>query len=236
MRVLVFLLIPVNLLFFLWAGDYFRASGQEPSRLHAQILPDRVKIISRDKPPLMPVRMPKVPEIPAEQPVAQRTSEWERPSGKTCLTLDNLQTVEVTRVETLLSKNFPEFRAERTQAAVKSNFWVFIPPLSSRQEAERKVGELKRLNVPEFFVIQEPGPRRFAISLGIFSSRDAAMERLALLQEKGLHSAIVGERARQPSSISLAIHGPETQSGPLRQALKNALSRKVLHSCPPPVT
>ena len=234
MRALVFLLIPVNLLFFLWAGNYFHAP--ELPRLHAQILPDRVKIVSRDKPPLMPVKVTKTPEIPAEQPVARGTSEWDQAPGKICLTVGNLQMTEVTRVETLLSKEFPAFRAERTQAAAKSNFWVFIPPHASRQEAERRVSELKRLNVPEFFVIQEPGPRRFAISLGIFSSKEAAMERLALLQEKGIHSAIVGERAKQPSSVSLAIHGPETQSSLLKQALKNALSKKTLLSCPLPVT
>ena len=43
-----------------------------------------------------------------------------------------------------------------------------IPPLANKKEADAKAAELKKLQVQEYFVIQENGPNNHAISLGLF--------------------------------------------------------------------
>jgi hypothetical protein len=71
------------------------------------------------------------------------------------------------------------------------SFWVHIPPLRSRADAEKKANEVRGMGISDFFVVQEPGPAQFAISLGVFKTEDAANNYLAQLRPKGIRSAIV---------------------------------------------
>lgn len=208
MRPLVFLLILANLFFFAWTEGYFGTSADpDAHRLQQQLLADRVNIVARDEPPVSEVKAPVV-EVKIEKPA--RVLEKKAP--ETCLLLSDLPVAEMVRIERLLADKFAPYRASRTMNNGSGSFWVFIPPLPSKQDADRKAGELKALHVPEFFIVQDPGPNRFAISLGIFSSKQAASERFAELREKGVRSAKVGERDVKPASGSIEIQGPEDQA------------------------
>ena len=83
-----------------------------------------------------------------------------------------------------------------------SGYWVYIPPLPTRVEVDRKIAQLKARGVTEYFVVQEAGPAHNAISLGIFKSADAAQKFLQNLMQKGVKSARVGERM---SKLSLTV-------------------------------
>jgi len=73
-------------------------------------------------------------------------------------------------------------------------FWVFIPPLKTSADVQRKIGQLKRLGVDDHFVVQEEGAWLNTISLGVFRTEDAAQKFHESLREKGVRSAKVGER------------------------------------------
>jgi len=230
MRALVFLLILANLFFFAWTEGYFGASADHDAlRLQQQLLADQISIVARDEPPVSEVKAPVV-EAKIEKPA--RLPEKKAPEA--CLLLSDLPVAEMVRIERLLADKFDLFRASRTMSNGSGSFWVFIPPLASKQDAERKASELKALRVPEFFIVQEPGPNRFAISLGIFSSKEAASERLAELREKGVRSAKVGERDVKPASGSLEIQGPEAQVDGVRQALSAAVPKTKIAVCMAP--
>ena len=219
MRAFVFLLILANLLFFAWVRGYFAASSDADAlRVQQQLLADKVKIVARDEPPAETIKPEK-----AGKPVEKKAPEI-------CLLLSDLPIADVLRVEALLADKLPAFRAERSMNAGSGSYWVYIPPLPGRQDADKKAGELKKLRVPEFFVVQD-GPNRFAISLGIFSSREAATDRLEELRAKGVKSARIGERDVKPASASLEIHGPEAQADSLRQAVAEALPQNKPATC-----
>lgn len=80
--------------------------------------------------------------------------------------------------------------------------WVHIPPLNSREEAEKKLAELKGLGINEAAIVED-GQWRHAISLAAFPSAGDAESHLRGLQEKGVKSARVVERVREPASITL---------------------------------
>ena len=61
------------------------------------------------------------------------------------------------------------------------SWWVMVPPLANKAEADKKVGELKELGVSDLFVVHDAGPNQFAISLGVFSSEKGGQEHLARL-------------------------------------------------------
>jgi hypothetical protein len=76
-----------------------------------------------------------------------------------------------------------------------TGYWVHIPPLKSKAEMDKKLGELTTFGIADFSPVQDPNLGRYAISLGIFSTEDAAQGRLATLKEKGVRSAVMEPRA-----------------------------------------
>jgi hypothetical protein len=221
-RVVVFLLILANLLFLAWTHGYFgESSDPDAFRVEQQLLADRIRVVARDEPPAETVK-PDKPAPPESSPAAEA-----------CLQLADLPLTDSARIESLIAEKWPAFKAQR--AAIEgAGYWVFIPPLASKQEADAKAAELKRLRVPEFFVVQEAGANNRAISLGLFSSREAATARLDMLRGLGVKSARVGERNSRSATVLLEIHGPATQADTLTKALAEALPDGRPRACPKP--
>jgi len=220
MRTFVFLLILVNLLFLAWTQGYLGSSSNPDSlRVQQQLLADQIRIVARDEPPAETVKT----ELTAKA--------VENKAVQACILLSDLPIAEIVRFESLLAEKWPAFKAERTKVTGSASYWVNIPPLASKQEADNKVAELKKLGIPEFYVVQENGPNNRAISLGLFSSREAATVRLEMLRTKGVRSARIAERNVKPLSASLEIHGPDAQAEALRQALAEALPESKPGAC-----
>lgn len=226
MRAFVFLLILVNLLFFAWTRDYFAlSSGPDAQRVRQQLLPDRVKVVSNDEAP---------PEIASKAEKSARTLEKQPAAEEACLSLDDLPEADADRLESQLAGNLPAFKVARSARPGSSSFWVHIPPLNSKRDVETKMAELKKLGVKDMFVVQENGPNNRAISLGLFSSRDAASAFLETLRDKGVRSARLAERAGKPASARLEIRGPGAQAEALSQALAGALPSVKPSACKGP--
>jgi sporulation related protein len=75
-----------------------------------------------------------------------------------------------------------------------ATWWVYIPPLKTKVEADRKAGEVKALGISDVYVMQGNNQSRFALSLGTFRTEEAANNYLAQLRQKGVRSAIVAPR------------------------------------------
>ena len=105
----------------------------------------------------------------------------------------------------------------RTEEA--AGFWVFIAPQGSRPAALKKAAELKALAIEDYFVVQEDGPYRWALSLGVFRTEDAAQARLAALRAQGVRSAQVGPRETMVPKVWLQVKGVD---GALHARLKDA--------------
>lgn len=220
MRALVFLLILANLLFLAWTQGYFGASADPDAfRLQQQLLAERITVVARDEPPTEVAK--------AEKPVKAE----EKKAPEQCLSLADLQLADSERVEAMLAEKWPLFKAQRTTVEGSASYWVYIPALASKQEAENKVAELKKLRVPEFFIVQESGPNKWAISLGLFSSKEAAAARLDALRNQGVKSARVGERKAKSVTAQLEISGPENQVETLRKAIAELLPDGRLAIC-----
>jgi len=86
---------------------------------------------------------------------------------------------------------------------------VFIPPQANRAAALKKTAELKSLGIDDYFILQDEGKMRWALSLGVFSSEEAARSRLEALRAKGVRSAQTGEREAQVSKIWFQLRTPE---------------------------
>lgn len=256
MRALVFFLIFANLLFWAWTQGYLgMSSNPDALRVQQQLLAERVKVVSRDEPPSdtkaleesakrVEKAVEKVPEPaeplvaePAVQPVVEPEAKANDKVADACLRLTEVVVDDAARLEDLLTKQFSEFKVSRTALKEASaSYWVYIPPLANKKEADAKAAELKKLQVQEYFVIQESGPNNHAISLGLFSTRDAAESYLETLKGKKVKSARIAERTAKPATVTVEVSGAETRVDALRQAIAEVLVGRSPSECGTPAT
>lgn len=226
MKVLVFLLVLANLLFYAFSAGYFgRPENPDAGRLEQQVEPDKMRLVSHgeappaskkvvEPAPVPPVEVAPAPEAepvpaPAPAPVVE----------KICLRWEHLPVAEANRLSARIDEKFAAFKqVKRAVAAEGAGWWVYIPPLPGKDEAEKKAGELRQFGVTDYFIIQEAGPSRFAISLGVFSSEKGGQERLAELKAKGVRSAKLNVRPGKESLITLEASGPATDKAALSKA------------------
>jgi hypothetical protein len=184
MRIVFFLLVLANLVFFAWGQGYFgeQTEGREPQRLRDQLQPEKMKVAALS------------PSSPAATPPAEACRRIEGFAAKDADAFQKtLQDAGLT-VESKSAKEAPVF-------------WVNIPSLTNKAMADRKVIELRQLGVTDIQVIQTDPAAGLAISLGIFATEAAATEFLAALNKKGVRSARVETKAKPPAPPRFEVHG-----------------------------
>ena len=92
---------------------------------------------------------------------------------------------------------------------VVAAFWVYIPPLKNKVEVERKIAELERLGIKDYYAVEGQGPMKNAISLGIFRTEEAATGYLERLQQNGVHSARTGNREHRVTQTAFVVRAPD---------------------------
>jgi len=210
LRLAVFLLILANLLFFAWAQGYFGQPLHPDSlRLEQQLFPEQIRVVAR-------------------APAAAKTDDGRAAGGRNgetdvCRQWNEVANADADQIERVLAQEFAAFRASRKTSAEVNGYWVFVPPLANRDEANRKAAELEQLGVQELLVVTG-GPNQMAISLGTYRTEAAANTRLEALRALGVKSARVGERKGKPVN-TLEIRGPEAQFEALRQTLAGLLPK-----------
>lgn len=216
------ILLLVNAALFAWQRGYLEAflpSGHEPARVANQLNADKIRVVPepqarRAAPVPAPSPEPavaaepatvtatavaaaaptgkktaQVPEKKADAPVAAK-----KPEVIACTEIGNFSVEEAKRFSAqLASLSLGERVKQRTVSEAVSHI-VYIPPQGDKEGAEKKAGELRRLGINDFFVIQGNSSLRWGISLGVFKMEEAARAHLADLNQKGVHSARIGER------------------------------------------
>lgn len=259
MRTLVFLLVLVNLVFFSWAQGYFGAPvNPDALRMEQQLSPERLVVIGRGEMPAVKeevleesgaavksgvpseVQSASQPTTPAvaeaetsSEKVAEKPAEKvpEKKEANVCLQWNDLAVSDGDKIERLVVGKYSSLKLKRHNTTASGNYWVFIPAAVSRQEAESKALELKELGAPEYFIVTDSGPNRLAISLGVFSTLEAANERLEAVRAKGVRTARVGERNFKPALAFLEVRGPQSVSDALRDAVGTVLPKAKATSC-----
>ncbi len=246
MKTLVFLLLLANLVYYAFTAGYFgRPSNPDANRIDAQVAPEKIRIVSRGEAPAAVAPEPAKVEVAAEAKVPAEASKSEEGKPEApkpeapkpevappvCLAWEHLALAQADKINAVVSGKFADFKVERQLAAGESNgWWVFVPPLPGKPEAEKKASELRQLGVDDYFIVQE-GPNRFAISLGIFSSEKGAQERLGELKAQGVRSAKVMPRPGKDGTVSLKATGPAASRAALLEAVGKAVPKLGVQDC-----
>jgi len=196
-RVAFFLLLLANLALFAWAYFGTGRVSDEPQLMEQQLNPQEIRLLNPDQ----------VAKLAAERAkqIAERPKPTPKPSAIACLELGAFNVGDAPRVQQALEPLALGSRLSQRRADEIASYWVSIPRLRSRQSANLKAAELKRLGVDDFFIVQEDSKFRLAISLGVFKTEEAANGRLADLNKKGVRTARVGPKETSVQKVYFSI-------------------------------
>ena len=169
------------------------------------------------------VNADKVRIIPPPAPTPRRTA---------CLQWGTFSEADLPAARRELEQLGTAARASEARVPVIANWWVFIPPQSSRADVDRKLGELQALGVTDYYAIEGEGPMRNAISLGVFRSEEAANDFLRALQERGVRSARVGNREHRMTQTAFFVREPDPRLSTQLAALATRFPGSELRALP----
>lgn len=219
MKWIFFLLLAANLVF--GGYVYLREHAPNPDAQLArmQLNADQLRIV----PP---------PEKPAAPPPAVQVSV--PAAASVCVEWGSFGTGELSRAQAAVDRLALGDRLRRIDIPVTAGYWVYIPPLKSKADMDRKAGELRELGVIEHYPVLETGRWRYAISLGVFRSEEGARKYLAALRGKGVRSATIGKREQRVNQTAFLVKDPTQEDSANLAVLKSEFPGSDLRAleCP----
>ncbi len=172
MKPLLFLLIVAN---FVLLGCIFYAENRSRAEAPAaalQIAPEKLKLLAAGVPP---------PVNRAQQDSPQSCFEW-----------GSFGVEDAQRAAAALAK-LPLAEKQLSQRSLTSGYWVHMPAVRTKAEADKIAAAVKARGVSDLSVVRD-GEGRYTLSLGVFRTEDAAADYLGKLRTKGVRSAVMGPR------------------------------------------
>jgi hypothetical protein len=248
------LLLAANAVMFAYQRGYLESvlpSGREPQRLARQLRPEAIRLVPKPPPepkaePNPDAAQPSAPAAPAAPASAVVPPSTSTAGGATtavaatpaaaadCVEIGNFGNDDAKRFAALLPGLGARVKVARRNVPEVASHIVYIPPQGSKEGAERKAGELRRLGINDFFIIQDDSSLRWGISLGVFKQEDAARAHLLSLRQKGVHSARLGERSVSANMTAFQLRGLDAQGKAALAKIGAVFPRQSTHRCAPP--
>lgn len=216
MRTLFLLLVLANLAFFAWSRYVSPIdAGTDPAPLQRQIEPDKMKVVA-------PTDLPAA----AARPVSMASA-----GGPKCLEWGSFTLADAPRAEKALEPLALGARLNQKRTEENAGWWVYVPSQGNRPAAVKKAAELKARGVTDYFIVQDEGEHRWALSLGVFRTAEAAQARLAALRAQGVRSAQVGPRETVVPKVWLQVKGVDAATESKLRDLAREIEGSELRSC-----
>jgi len=243
MRLLFIVLVLLNVLALASARGWLGtpATRGEPERLSNQLNPDRIVLQAPEEPgraaadapaapvPALPAPAEPVAEVPPA--VADVPAAAEPVEPLACVAYAGLAEAQAEALVATAMSAQPEVRIDRSTTNTPTAWWVRIPPSGGREGAERRIEGLRALGVNEYFLVQEPGPNQYAVSLGLFKTEAKAQQHFNFLRNKGVRDAEVAPRSAAVHKIE--FRGPAAALAALGKSAAAARSGATRSECTP---
>ena len=146
------------------------------------------------------------PPVVAAREAASLRHETQGLAGAACVQFSGIAPADFQRAHDAFAAMSLGDRLTEQRVEDVSRYWVFMPPAADHRAAEATVASLKRLGVGDLSVRPDN-----SISLGVFSSEDAARRFLASLAAKGVKGAQVAPFAKDLRGLSMLVREPDTE-------------------------
>jgi len=178
------ILLAANIVLFVFQQTYYDAPSpgkREPERLSYQYREDEVRLLSADE----------INRAIARTKVANQDIA----AAGHCVEIGRFSKSEATGFEQQLpslSLNPEDIRLTPVQES--NTYMVFLPPSADKKAADAKIAELKEKGIESYYLIKDPSRLRWAISLGVFKTREAAANYAADMEKTGVTGLQIAPR------------------------------------------
>jgi hypothetical protein len=127
-------------------------------------------------------------------------------AGAACIEFSAVPATEQQRVrEAFAAMNLGSRLIERRVEEI-TRFWVYLPPARDRKAAEASVTAVRKQGVSDVSIRPDN-----SVSLGVFSSEDAAQRFLAQVEGKGVKGAVAGPFSKETRDVLYLVREPDTE-------------------------
>ena len=223
--------------------DSLVSDGHEPARATRQFNVDKIKLMAvgasdgastaATAPAIAPLTEPApvIEVVPAAAPALAQAPLEKKPALLACTEIGNFNEVDAVRFEKQLTPLALGPRLSRRAMEEVFSHIVFIPPQGSKENADKKIGELRRLGVSDFFVIKDDAKMQWGISLGVYKTQAAAKARLADLNGKGVQTARIGNYSVSPNKIAFQLRDLEVTTKDALVKIKTDFPQQEIRTC-----
>ncbi len=221
-----------------WLGK-FSLDTHEPERLKKQHHTEQISLLSATAVQELLAAEQAQEQVEAANTTTATTEPKPDPVVKAplsapstvCLELGSFVIADGPKVEEKLrSLNFAQ-RQQRQTVVEAASHMVYIPPQGSKENADKKAAELRRRGIEDFFIVQDNSPMRWAISLGVFKTEEAAKSHLANLNAQGVRTARIGPRSVTASKYTYQFKNVSPAEKQKLEQLRSQLAGADLHEC-----
>lgn len=256
LKLLFWLLLVGNVVLFGLSRGYFGANAterREPQRLAEQLRPELLSLLPANSEKLasqlraQPATalatsadagnaVPATPVATGSQaaPATAAAATQAAPVTPSCTEVGNFTVADARRFsDQLATLKLGDKVVQKLTQDVTSHM-VYIPPEGGREGADRRVAELRRLGIGDFYVIPDSFANpalRYGVSLGIFRTEDAAKAYVGQLISRGVRSArIIARRSGAGKQVfQLRDLSPDARTA--LENIKSAFPDQEIRAC-----
>lgn len=221
MKKILIILIIANLALFISMGAA-ENSNQSRKSANAPLQESKIKLVESEikekiKPDNIveqqyPVNVQEKTGLPVEKATENKQVSNLKSDSSACLEWGEFSGSELDRVEKSLAGLNLSNKLGRREVEYETSYWVYMPPLKDKRAVARKVREIKKLGINEYFVVGSAEKWANAISLGVFKTHEAAENHLKYLRTKGIRTAIVGERGTKLRAVWFEFNAIDSET------------------------
>ena len=169
------------------------------------------------------------PPVVAARQGQEMRRELQGLSGAACVEFSGIAPADVARAHDAFAALRLGDRLSERRVEDVSRYWVSIPPARDRRTAEASLAQIRRLGVNDVSIRPDN-----AISLGVFSTEEAARRFLASLESKGVRGAEAGPFVKELREVTMLVREPDTETVARLTILQRDFPGSRLHAvaCP----
>lgn len=202
-------------------------SPREPQRVDQQVRRERMEVLPQ------PSEAPAPASAPAPRSATPANVTLAAAPADSCMEMGGFtaQTVLRARDDLAAIAVGTPLAVEQFERSEQVRWWVHLPAQPTRENADRKLAELRRRKVTDVSVVSAEDPESYTVSLGLFRERERADRFLETLRGLGVRTALVSDAPRAVSRQWLRVAHADEALRARMDEVRLRYGAELLQSC-----
>ncbi|MEN7527996.1 MULTISPECIES: SPOR domain-containing protein [unclassified Cupriavidus] len=206
-------------------------SPREPQRVDQQVRGERMELQPRDD-ASAPAATP-APRSATPGKVTLASTSAPVRAEDSCMEMGGFtaQSVAHAREDLVAIAAGSTLPVDQFERSEQVRWWVHLPAQATRENADRKLAELRRRKVTDVSVVSNEEAESFTVSLGLFRERERADRFLESLRGQGVRTALISDAPRNISRQWLRVATTDEALRARMEEVRQRYGAEVMQAC-----